>query len=436
MALEEVTDPKLLEMLHQKMNAPNNSIDSDLEEVTDPVLLKQLHYATNPSISKNAIGKKAYEENEFFSPAQQVLYSYASAPLKVGTDVITGLNEFAGNIPGYYQSAKSELSGLPQTLKEHPGSLGKQAFAGSQELINKLAQMPLDISRYGSERLQITPQFITEALKKITPENTTSAINELFGSPQYPGEAIVRGGIRDIPELIGAGKIASIINPMKYTDKAITKNILKAREQNEKIYNKKYNQLFNETKSMGFDDALNNVDIDMKTLKKYTPAKKIVAVEEFNQNPTIKNAHAAKSDLLKLQRKAEEKDFLNKGEKNQYKAISDAIKSLQENMFIDESGKINVPYATKYNQIQQGYATDVVPYKNKPIGKYKRQELSEKQLVQALRNGPFAVKKGKVHPELINQALGKWALLGGGLGSGLTFGGKLLYNKYKDQNKY
>ena len=63
-------------------------------------------------------------------------------------------------------------------------------------------------------------------MKKIVPEDTTEDINYLFGEPEHPGEALLRGTARHLPELAGIGKVAHELPHL--TKKGATKKLRKA----------------------------------------------------------------------------------------------------------------------------------------------------------------------------------------------------------------
>lgn len=161
--------------------------------------------------------------------------SILKAPGRILEDIINqGLN-FAKNVPRYVEQGKTEVPGLLKTL----GSLGTggnnsfkqmaqnvaqgnpsqnvstprtnlalQGLAGSQELINSIAQLPRNLVNYGVNRLHLLPQAASTVVNSLSPEDTTNAINQLFGPPQYSGEALLRGVIRDLPQLYTAGRLS------------------------------------------------------------------------------------------------------------------------------------------------------------------------------------------------------------------------------------
>jgi hypothetical protein len=54
-------------------------------------------------------------------------------------------------------------------------------------------------------------------LNKITP-NTTESINQLFDAPQYPGEKLIRGAIRNAPSLVPAAKAIGTLSKLRPTN--------------------------------------------------------------------------------------------------------------------------------------------------------------------------------------------------------------------------
>lgn len=141
-------------------------------------------------------------ENESFGQA------LSNAPSRIIEDVgnraIAGINA----IPDYYKKAKTEIPGVFNAITKHPLHTAGQEFAGLNEGINSAAQFPLDISRYASNRLNILPRGVTNAIQKITPQDTTEAINQLLGKPKYEGETILRGGVRNALPIAGAARLA------------------------------------------------------------------------------------------------------------------------------------------------------------------------------------------------------------------------------------
>jgi len=331
-------------------------------------------------------------------PKESFGVSAALAVPRIGQDIIKGGYNFVKNIPEYYQSAKTEVPGLINTLQQQPRHALGQSLAGVGELGQGLFNLPHDIVNYISNRLNLIPENINQKIQMgRMPADTQQMISNTFGEPQYPGRTISSWLGRNSLNIIGGGAIAKTLNPMNLTSKNIVKDVLNTGEKNKKIYSNRYNNLWNEAEKKGFGDALYNVDIDIPTLKKFSPGKSIKGVVDFDKNPTLQNAHAAKSDLLRIQRDLTKLPTLRSAERQQLKAATDAINSIQSNMFKDASGKIDQNMLNKYNNIQTGYATEVIPYKNKAINKFKRNEISAKELVNSLSKGEFSAKRGEKH---------------------------------------
>ncbi len=175
----------------------------------------------------------APEENE--SPTSSEKRNYwdklKSAPGKIFSDVSGKIAGGIRAIPDYFQKAKSEVPGILNPTGEmwkNPGHALGQGVAGLNEQINSIAQFPLDVSKYGSERLGLLPQGVTNAIQKITPEDTSQAINQLFGQPQYPGEALLRGAGRNIVPEAGIAKIAKEMPHL--TKRGAVKSLNQARQ--------------------------------------------------------------------------------------------------------------------------------------------------------------------------------------------------------------
>lgn len=142
-------------------------------------------------------------------PTESFVHSLGYAIPRVLEDLAKSGYGFLQKIPSYYESAKTEIPGLLETTYKHPQHLLMQGLAGSQELINNLAQTPLNLARYGQERLHLVPGAVTQALHNITPQDTSQTIHDMFGEPQYPGEALARGIVRDIPQIAVGGELSS-----------------------------------------------------------------------------------------------------------------------------------------------------------------------------------------------------------------------------------
>jgi len=207
--------------------------------------------------------------------------SVKSAPGKIIKDLGGAIRRGYQSLPGYYEKAKTEIPGVFNIGNEHAAHFGGQALAGANELINSLAQFPLNISKYGSERLNLTPQGLTNVLQRMTPEDTTQAINQLFGEPKYPGEAMLRGAVRNAPFLYGAKSVSSAIKPSSFftTKKSIKNELLKTHDALENRASDTFKKVSDEVNNRGATQVpLTNPQglpvVDFNNIKSYFPNTK------------------------------------------------------------------------------------------------------------------------------------------------------------------
>lgn len=361
------------------------------------------------------------------SLSESILYAVP----RIGEDILNSAFNFAQNIPSYYESAKTEIPGIFTTARKNPKSLAFQGLAGANEMVNTLAQLPKNIAEYGSNRLNLLPQEVPKIIGKITPEDTTQSINNLFGEPKNPGEALLRGGIRNIPNLLATKAITSKLNPMQLTSENIAKSIIEAKRKNKELYGEKYSDLFKKAENEGYGWQIKNPAIDIKSIRKYSPSKKIEAVEDFMKNPSAETAHFAKSDLKAIQRGLDKEGTLNTAQRKQYKAVNDAIGYIDEHILTNKLGVRSPELKEKYRDINTGYRKEVVPYTtNSNIQKYGAGKKTAKELIPSLKKGEFAAQRGtfKHHPALILQDALKKALIAAGIGGAGFTGGKALYD--------
>ena len=162
--------------------------------------------------------------------------SLKAAPGRIFSDISDKVIGGIKAIPDYYQKAKTELPGLINPMGEmaqHPLHARLQNLAGISEAINSLSQAPLDIAKYGANRLNLLPQSVPNTLQKVLPEDRSNSINQIFGQPKYAGEAAMRGAFRNAPELLAASKLASITKPSQLftTKKSIKNDVLNTHDQ-------------------------------------------------------------------------------------------------------------------------------------------------------------------------------------------------------------
>ena len=156
--------------------------------------------------------ESAYKPRDFLedeAPEESLGQSALYATFRIAQDLGEKAYQGIQNIPHRYQQYKTELPGFWQNVFQHPGHMAAQGVAGLNELINLINQTPVNLAQYGAERLHVLPQGSKQFVQHFVPEDTTQAINQLFGQPKYPGEALFRGTIRNAPAISGISNLTS-----------------------------------------------------------------------------------------------------------------------------------------------------------------------------------------------------------------------------------
>lgn len=350
-------------------------------------------------------------------PQESLKASFAKAPFRAWEDLSRAGMGFLKDIPSYYEKAKTEIPGLVPTIMHHPGHALSQAAAGSQELINQLAQLPLGVAKYGANRLNLLPQNVPNAIEKITPEDTTEATNKLFGQPQYPGEALIRGTVRNLADIGAPTALAAKLNPLKLTAKNITKDVLNTKNKMLEKYsgeNGLYTKLFNDARQNGLGEIdYKPSNKDLNAIEEFANPKFTENLRRFMNSGDIEDAHWAQSDLNKFVRKNSKRTNIPAPEQKAIGAaqdIADKIKSEmfkpKENVFETKNNLSNLfrkpeNFKNRYQEVNKGYRQEVIPYTQNPsILKYLNKDVDAPTLVKKLTEGPFSVKRGEFHPQL------------------------------------
>jgi hypothetical protein len=355
---------------------------------------------------------------------------------RIGEDLYRGVAGFVKNIPEYWNSAKTEVPGLFNSIAEHPGRSLSQLGAGITELGHNTLNAPRGIADYASNRLNLLPQKYAEKIPY--QDDISSEVNQFFGEPKQAGEKLIRGLGRNALNIYGAGNVANILNPLNLTAKNIVKDVLKAEKKNVLEHSKRYDKIWNEADKTGFNQVPVNQHLlsdHLTTIEKYKTPREYKALEDFIIEPSLQNAQRAQSDMGIMHRKLEEKSrsgSLTSEEQALYKAAHEAEKHIESNMFKDEFGNINDGLQDKYKKLTKSYRQNVVPYKyNKAIQDYKAEEMLPKELVNSLSKGEFAVKKGSKHRAIgIRNNLGPISLV-----SALGIGMPWLYHQMFGDNQ-
>ncbi len=199
---------------------------------------------------------------------------------RIGEDLLNGGVNFAKSIPGYLNQSKTEVPGMFNVLRQHPIHAAGQATAGLFDLVNSLSQLPLNVSKYGSDRLHLVPPSVTDAINKYTPDlqKDQAATDKLFGQPKYAGEALIRGLTRNLPAIGAATKVAEAVSPFRIaatSPESMANSIISSHDALENRAAQGFEKVADEVPKRGIstiDMSKNDIDfqnmIDSKYLKK------------------------------------------------------------------------------------------------------------------------------------------------------------------------
>ncbi len=234
-------------------------------------LLEDIQSQNTKNIPRDFLNEDQIQPQESFSK------SIALAPFRMGTDIYNAGYNLLQKIPDYYQTAKKEIPEFINPLKLPSLHAFGQGLAGINEGINTLAQLPLDVAKYGANRLNILPQSVPNIISKITPEDNTQTINKLFGQPKGPGEELERGIFRNIPTFYGMGELTSLIKPSGFlkTKNSIAKSILDQHDLLENRASKGFETVSNEVNNRGITQVPISPN-SIEKLQEYFPKTRTV----------------------------------------------------------------------------------------------------------------------------------------------------------------
>ncbi len=408
------------------------------EKLVSPLLEKNEQTKSKDNPFMDLLKKP--EENQL-DPS--ILKRVPGAFSKVGSDVLSGIKsapkaifETIGGIPKDIEYLKKNIPAAKELALNDPSSAAKFAGAGLADIGHEILNSPSALANY----LAKIGMIEKESANKIPRQrDISSELSQFTG--EKPGGELIRGTFRNIPTISGVGKGLQAINPMRLTSSNIAKNVLKKEDLQKGLHKEMYDKIWSKAEKEGIHKVHYNPDaVDLPSIKKYSTEKYYGALDNFVKNPSLENAQKAQSDLGKLIRDLDKRASLTSEEKSTYVAAEKAQKNIKDSMFRDSSGKLNEKLKNQYDKVTESYGKNVIPYtKSKPIKEYKRKEITEKQLVDKLSRGPFAVKKGKAHPEIKRREIAKALLkpmgIIGGLGLIGAAGGatNALINKFLDR---
>lgn len=321
------------------------------------------------------------------------------------------------------ESVLQKQFGAPEPQAPEQGFLNKlprNIAAGATRGIAGLANIPYELAKITGTRQQISPEEqqmmkaigetqrpvqIPEGFAEKVPhvgEHDYSKMFGITGEPTATDEAIQFGTEFALPlggaAKVGAKAVSAVAKKIPaMTAKGITKEVIKGRNTVKGEYSALYNKLFKDAENKGVALA-EKPEFDSKLIEKNSQKKFHTSLKEYNETPTLENAHKAQSDMGALQRALEKTDAISGLTSSQFKVLREVTKAkdgIRSGMFPK-----NPELSDKYGEITKGYREDVIPYStNKALNAYRKGELSEKKLIQRLMNNDkFMNEVGDKHP--------------------------------------
>lgn len=332
--------------------------------------------------------------------------------------------ETAGKIPEFAEYLKENIPAAGKLILNNPKAAGKEAIAGISEEAGKISRIPPAVVDYLAKIGMINPERAKEFARPYSEEETKRAADKFVGE-ELPGGGLIRGAGRNMDVLYGAGKLAGLANPLKYTKSAIAGDVLKKEAQQVGRHQEAYTNLWNRAQQAGYNNVpINPNSIRMNTIRNFPNDDYYMSVERFLNYPTVENAHTAQSDLGKMVRQLRKNPTIvpPSVSNDLRRAAQEARTHIRNQMFRDANGNLNTRLANRYNTITNSYRENVIPYStNRALQKYKAEESTLEELIPGLKTGKFARKKGSAHPEIIRADQIKSLLKGSGyLGGGIA----------------
>jgi len=354
-------------------------------------------------------------------------YSAAMAVPRIGYDLgASALNEIS--------KAPQLMTELPALFKlpfTHPLDAASQGLAGANELINNIAQAPLSLAQYGANRLNLLPQSVPQTVQKFVPQDTSGAINQLFGQPQYPGESLLRGITRNLPFVTGgmstigegnalaqapisqsmaSGDIAkglhdTFIGNQSFEDsgKSLANEISQKYSSIKDYLTNQYANIFNKDSSADFPQRdeptkVNNLPLEnsayLGKFKNYDfPDDNLQNLHDsLLKNGDIQSAHDFQSELggeIGYLKKQNTNGILDSAGKNLLSTYSDMRNSLKNDIY-NSMEHYDPGLGDKYNDVTSDWQRYVIPFQSdkdlKSIAEGKTQNPQSSQIVNIFRN--------------------------------------------------
>ena len=245
----------------------------------------------------------------------------------------------------------------------------------------------------------------------------------------------------------GAAKIGAALGPLsriqEITDRGIGNRIVNDFRTLKRDFSREYNSIFREAESRGISSVRNPISDSMvNAITNSAPSKVSRGLRNFQNNPTLSNAHQMQSDLGSYISKYQDRHGLTSIERRALRAAEQARDDLRFsiNQSLERGG---LTLRGRYQDVGQRYREEVVPYIENPwirkaaLRPGAKGYINPKRLTEKLGNqssDAFMEIMGARYPGYpINRLLSKNKYIGPALsGAGAATAGLYGYNKLID----
>jgi hypothetical protein len=339
--------------------------------------------------------------------------NYAKGVLHGAGQAIGDIGSSAINYP---ISLAERVSGNQLPHVPHPNLINKNPESFGESLGQTLGQAFGGLAVPGGAALK-GAQLAEKGYQALRAGRELPALGKMIGAglggaaEGYLGNEENRPLGAKIGAALGAGGqgIASGLNFAKsLKSKNIAKSITDEMNRLKGHFGEVFSSHLHEGEQAGANRFLKHQPVNQSLFKKAGESKQLHALEEYNANPTLSNAHEAQSDLNKLLSKYAFKKE-NKVDRDIYKeALKTKNRLLQQiSDAFEKSGRSS--HGAGYQNARIDYANELGPYLNSPsikaltgrgnrgISTLRPNKFADK----LLQEEEFLTQSGSKHPELL-----------------------------------
>lgn len=359
-----------------------------------------------PNYEHNLTAEQLKEEHPIINKAAEYLTKHPKA-----ASFVEAFNE---NVGPFAEAARGAVLGGVQGL----GNLGISALNLPLEMIGEASgekfRIPhLDLSKYteeapiahsvGNVTSQLLPlgRGINAAREIARPGGFMGILSDIL---RGAGAGYVFGETPEGERGLAAGLGGLLGGFGGSTSGAIANRVNQNMRGQQNLYRNLYRDIFNEAEQAGIGQV-RPPRINYESIFDNSSNRFNQSLRDFQNLPSIENAHRAQSDMGKFVSHLQKLERNNPLTSEQHRALTNAMDAqdrLRGAMYTNFLRHDRPDLAARYGETTQGYARDVIPYtRNKKIRDYTSGSLSAPDLIEALsKNHEFMTRFRNQYPEI------------------------------------